>query len=193
MYGPKASHVSDVFHLFNFKSLWQGVPFVDYILGAEPGGGVFAIGYCDNEYQQAMLSYYKMGDGPFYLFYRPYHLCHVEAMPWIIEALVNGRALLQPTCGFRTNVYAYAKRDLRKGDRLDGIGGFTCYGLIENCFGDEGNPGLPICLAEDVALKSDVLRDEKICMDDIVYDPGRMDYVLYAKARECSCQRQTCG
>jgi len=193
MQGPEASQVSDVFHLFDFKSLWQGVPFVDYILGAEPGGGVFAVGHCENEYQKAMLSYYKMGSGPFYLFYRPYHLCHIEAMPWITEAFVNGRSLLQPACGFRTNVYAYAKRDLRKGDRLDGIGGYTCYGLIENCSRDDDNPGLPICLADDVILERDVLKDGKICMDDIRYDSSRFDYVLYAKARESSYRRQPCG
>jgi predicted homoserine dehydrogenase-like protein len=180
MRGPRASQVQEVFSLFDFEALWQDKqPFVDYILGAEPGGGVFAVGYCDNDYQKAMLQYYKMGDGPFYLFYRPYHLCHVEAMACIAEAVLHQRALLQPTYGFRTDVYAYAKRDLRTGEKLDGIGGYHCYGLIENCTSNDGHAGLPICLAEDVTLKREVRQDEKIFLHDVSFDPKRFDFALY--------------
>ena len=170
---------------FDFAALWQDQqPCVDYLLGAEPGGGVFAVGYCDNDYQKAMLQYYKMGDGPFYLFYRPYHLCHVEAMACIVEAVLHQRALLQPVYGFRTDVYAYAKRALRKGEKLDGIGGYHCYGLIENCAGNEEHAGLPICLAEDVTLKREVRQDEKIFLADVSFDPKRFDFALYGRARQ---------
>lgn len=184
MYGPEAVSVRDVFHLFDLESLWHGGPFVDYILGAEPGGGVFAIGFCADEYQRSMLSYYKMGEGPFYLFYRPYHLCHIETMVCIAEAFINGRSLLQPNFGFQTNVVAYAKRDLHQGEKLDGIGGYSCYGLIENCIQNDNNPGLPICLAEDVILKRAVRKDERICIGDIRYDKSRFDFILYGKAKE---------
>lgn len=186
MQGIRASHVRDVFHLFDFDRLWRDEqPFVDYILGAEPGGGVFTIGYCDDDYQKSMLSYYKMGEGPFYLFYRPYHLCHIEAMTCLAKAFLDGHSLLQPIHGFRTNVYAYAKRDLRKGEKLDGIGGYTCYGLIENCGRDKNPSGLPICLAEGVKLVRDLSKDEKIFMSDIESDPHRFDFVLYGRAMKC--------
>ena len=92
MRGPKTVHVKDVFQYFDFEKLWHDrKPFVDYILGAEPGGGVFIIGYCDNPYQREMLAYYKMGSGPYYLFYRPYHLCHIESMDTIFKAVTEGR------------------------------------------------------------------------------------------------------
>jgi predicted homoserine dehydrogenase-like protein len=139
MNGPPANDVRDVFRLFDFASLWADQqPCVDYILGASPGGGVFAIGHCDHPYQRDMLAYYLMGPGPFYLLYRPYHLCHVEAMRGIAEAVFDRHSLLEPLCGFRTNVFAYAKRQLHAGEIMDGIGGYTCYGLIENC-GDGGD------------------------------------------------------
>lgn len=186
MQGPRANHVNDIFNLYDFASLWkEEKPVVDYILGAEPGGGVFAIGYCDNDYQKSMLAYYKMGQGPFYLFYRPYHLCHIEAMSCIINAALNKRTLLQPVYGFRTNVYTYAKRDLRIGEKLDGIGGYNCYGLIENCT-DENNSALPVCLAEDLVLKYDRAKDEKIYLSDVSYDSKRFDFVAYSKAEEQS-------
>ena len=167
MYGPPAKDVRDVFRLFDFEKLWADrVPFVDYILGAEPGGGVFTVGYCENEYQQFMMNYYKMGDGPFYLFYRPYHLCHVEALEWIARAFLYKEALLKPDYGYKTNVIAYAKKDLKKAEILDGLGGFACYGLIEN--GKNAQvPGLPICLADNLELKTNVMKDQRICLSDV--------------------------
>jgi predicted homoserine dehydrogenase-like protein len=167
MYGPAAKEIKEVFNLFDFEKLWADkVPFVDYILGAEPGGGVFTVGFCENEYQQFMMNYYKMGNGPFYLFYRPYHLCHVEAMEWIARAYIYKEALLKPDSGFKTNVIAYAKKDLKRGDKLDGLGGFTCYGLIENS-GDISNPGLPVCLADEITLLSNIDKDQRISLSDV--------------------------
>lgn len=183
MMGPKCDDIDDVFSVFDFNTLWMDqTPFVDYVLGAKPGGGVFAIGYCDNPYQREMLRYYKMGDGPFYTFYRPYHLCHIEAMAVIFDAVLEKKSLLRPEFGFVTNVYAYAKRDLKEGDELDGIGGYACYGLIENC-GDQGaSPGIPICLADQVILKKSIRKDEKIRIDDVLVNPDRQDFALFASA-----------
>jgi predicted homoserine dehydrogenase-like protein len=122
------------------------------------------------------------GKGPFYVFDRPYHIVHIEAMKCIAEAFLDRDSLLEPTYGFKTNVYAYAKRDLRKGETLDGIGGYTCYGLIENCADNRVRSGVPICLADEVTVNRDITRDEKLFMQDIIYDPGRLDYKLYALA-----------
>lgn len=186
MLGPPANHVREVFQLFDFDALRRSGPVVDYVLGAEPNGGIFVVGYCNNDYQKSMLSFLKMGDGPFYLFYRFNHLCHIEAMASVAEAYLYHRALLQPLYGFRTNVYSYAKRDLNRGERLDGLGGYTCYGLIENCSQNESKPGLPVCLAENVKLKRACRKDEKICLDDVEYDCNRPDFALFAKALDQS-------
>ncbi len=187
MHGPRADHVSEVFHKFDLDSLWhERAPFVDYVLGAEPGGGVFAIGYCDHPYQREMLAYYKMGAGPYYLFYRPYHLCHVEALASMVEAIREGRSILQPVFGLRTNVYSYAKKALKRGDALDGIGGYTCYGLIENCLELPLHPGLPICLADEVVLTREIEKDEPIMLADVAYDPDRFDFTLHRRAMEVS-------
>ena len=191
MHGPKANHVHEALRLFDFDALWKNKkPFVDYILGADPGGGVFVVGHCDTPYQREMLSYYKMGEGPYYVFYRPYHLCHIEAIASTINAVSESQPLMQPDFGFQTNVYAYAKRDLHQGETLDGIGGYTCYGLIENCTDKLTIPGLPVCLADQVILKRDITKDQKIFMSDVIYDPDRPDFSFYDKAREYSNQRQ---
>jgi len=183
MQGPRAADVHEVFELFDFEALrHEPAPVVDYILGANPGGGVFVVGHCEDPYQRAMLEYYKMGPGPFYLFYRPYHLCHVEAMECIADACLDGRSLLEPRHGFRTNVIAFAKRALRAGETLDGIGGFTCYGQIENTSTGGDVEGLPICLADDVTLLRDVAVGERIGTADVRVAPGRRDFELFAQA-----------
>lgn len=170
MHGPRAATVYDVFDRFDFDALWrERRPVVDYLLGATPTGGVFAIGYTAEPFQQFTLGWFppRMGPGPYYVFYRPYHLGHIEAMTTVAEAALDGRAVLQPAHGFRTNVYAYAKRALRRGERLDGIGGYACYGLIENCDAAPLGPGLPICLADGVTVERDVARDERLALDDV--------------------------
>jgi predicted homoserine dehydrogenase-like protein len=185
MHGPRASRLTEIFDLFDFEAIREsGKPVVDYVLGSRPYGGVFVVGYCDDKYQQSMLGWFpsELGQGPFYVFDRPYHIVHIEAMKCIAEAFLDRDALLQPTCGFKTNVYTYAKRDLRKGEKLDGIGGYTCYGLIENCSENREHSGVPICLADEVTLNRNVAKDEKIFMEDIVYDADRLDYRLYSMA-----------
>ena len=77
MYGPPCSRVEDAVDLFDKKELLNG-GLVDYVLGALPGGGVFVIAHCDDPVQIPYMYYYKMGEGPFYVFYTPYHLPHVE-------------------------------------------------------------------------------------------------------------------
>ena len=189
MHGPRAKHVQQVHDLFDLPALrCEHGPVVDYILGAEPNGGVFAVGYCEDAYQQEMMRYYKMGDGPYYIFYRPYHLCHVEAMQSVAEAVLDGRSLLEPNAGYRSDVFAYAKQDLTAGDSLDGIGGYACYGLIENTDAPGTPPGLPICLAHDVTLNRDIAQDERVAWDDVDMDGSRFDVQLYRKALDAATE-----
>ena len=68
MHGPRCGHVGDVFEHFDLGSLWNnGGAVVDYVLGAQPTGGVFAIGYTEHEFQQFTMDWFppKMGPGPF--------------------------------------------------------------------------------------------------------------------------------
>lgn len=190
MRGPRARDVHAVSELFDLDALWETrQPIADYILGAEPNGGVYVIGYCDHPYQQSMLAYYKMGNGPFYLFYRPYHLCHIEAIESIAAACLDRESLLAPRAGFRTNVFAYAKRPLTQGHKLDGLGGFDCYGLIENVAPEQADSGLPIALAENAILTRDIAKDRKIYFADVRLESDRFDIDLYRKALAVSSER----
>jgi predicted homoserine dehydrogenase-like protein len=83
-------------------------------------------------------------------------------------------------------VFAYAKRDLRAGEALDGIGGYACYGMIDNCPDPEAHRGLPICLAEDVALTRGVRSGEPILLDAVAFDPAAFVFDLFRQSQEAS-------
>ena len=81
----------------------------------------------------------------------------------------------------KTNVFCYAKKDLKAGDSLDGMGGFASYGLIEN-IADQPTPGVPICLSENLKLKRDIVKDERITIDDVNLDKTDPAFSLYYKS-----------
>ena len=158
-----------MFGHFAFDRLWSpgAPPLVDYVLGAKPRGGVFVVGHTDDAYQRRMLDWFppESDQGRSYLLTRPYHLgapgddAH-GAGGRADEALAAGAALRPATSD------CYAKKPLAPGDRLDGPGGFSCYGLIENR-GEAGEPGFPICLSHEARLKRTVARDERIAWTDV--------------------------
>ena len=185
MIGHRASNIYDIFKLYDFDKLWDGKkPLVDYMLGAEPRGGVFVIGHTEDKFQQVTLGWFPpdIGPGPYYLFYRPYYLGHIEAMQCIADAYLENTARLQPAYGMKTNVFSYAKRDLRAGEKLDGRGGELCYGLIENMEDTVDNPGLPILISNNLKLKRGIRKDERIGLNDVEYDPKEKAFNLYFEA-----------
>ena len=173
MYGPHCEHVQDALKLFPLDQLLGG-GLVDYVVGAEPAGGVFVLGYCDHPLQQRYLTYYKMGDGPLYVFYTPFHLCHLEAPFTVARAVLFHDAALAPLGGPVCDVIAAAKRDLHTGEMLDGMGGFACYGLLENSDIVCAETLLPLGLIEGCRVTRDIRRDEVLTYADVELPPGRL-------------------
>lgn len=173
MYGPRCSHVNDAIHLFPRDQMLNG-GLVDYILGAEPAPGVFVIGYNEDPPQQQYMNYYKMGDGPFYCFYTPYHLCHTEVPLTVARAVLFHDAAIAPLGAPVCDVITSAKRDLKAGEVLDGIGGFSCYGMLENYEISRAENLLPMGLTEGCRLKRGISKDKAITYDDIELPAGRL-------------------
>jgi predicted homoserine dehydrogenase-like protein len=140
---------------------------VDYALGAEPGPGVFIVAAADDPEQQRYLKYCKMGDGPLYTFYMPFHLICLEAHLSLARAVLCQDAAITPLGRQVVDVVATAKRDLAAGELLDGIGGFTVYGLCENAPIAEECRLLPVGLSVGCRLLNPILKDQVICYDDV--------------------------
>jgi predicted homoserine dehydrogenase-like protein len=180
MFGFPCKHVNDTPDLFP-RDLMLDVGLVDYVIGAEPPGGVFVIGYHDDSIQQQYLNYYKLGNGPFYVFYNPYHICHFEVPLTAARAVLFGDATIAPLGGPVVDVVAVAKRDLKQGETLDSIGGYTTYGVAENSDNCARERLLPMGLAEGCRLKRDVAIDQVLCYQDVELPEGRLCDTLRAE------------
>jgi predicted homoserine dehydrogenase-like protein len=173
LYGPACSHVQDAADLFPFEQMLE-VGLVDYVVGAEPAPGVFCLGYQDHPVQKRWLQLYKLGDGPLYTFYTPYHLCHLEGPTTVARAVLFGDAAVAPHSGHVVDVAANAKRDLKTGEVLDGIGFYTTYGVCENADVARAERLLPMGLAEGCTLVRDVPQDATLRYDDVALPEGRL-------------------
>ncbi len=173
MFGHRCQHVKDILNRFRPEDLLdQGL--VEFVLGAEPGTGAFVVGYNDQPVKQEYMRYFKMGDGPLYLFYTPFHLTHLEAAITVARTVLFHDAAVTPLGPPVCDVLAVAKRDLAEGEVLDGIGGFTCYGMIDNMDLSIAENCLPMGLAEGCRLKKPVTQDQPVRYSDIILPQGRL-------------------
>lgn len=181
MYGwSHDEHVDTLTSRFDVEELSQLGGIVDYVVKARPSPGVFALGTHDDKRQRHYLNLYKLGQGPLYSFYVPYHLCHFEVPTSVARAVLLGDAVLAPLGAPQVEVVAAAKKDLRAGERIDGLGGYTVYGLAERAAVQRAEQLLPIGLAEGALLVRDVARDQVLTAGDVRRPSGRLSAELRA-------------
>lgn len=166
MYGHACKHVRDLANLLPPEQLLS-TGLVDYSVGAEPHTGAFVVLYEENPLKKVQLAYYKMGDGPFYVLYTPFHLPHLQILSTIGRAVVHRDATVAPIGGPVCEVVTVAKRDIKAGETLDGIGGFCTYGLIENTATARQAEALPIGLSEGCVLLRDMPKDSVVSFNDV--------------------------
>lgn len=185
MYGfDHAGHVDEATALYDVDELRALGGIVDYVVGAKPGPGVFVFATHDDPKQRHYLNLYKLGEGPLYSFYTPYHLCHFEVPLSVARVVLFGDAVLQPLGGPLVEVIATAKRDLRAGEVLDGLGGFMTYGECERAGVTRAERLLPIGVAEGCKLVRDVPKDAALTYDDVELPEGRLVDRLRAEQEE---------
>ncbi len=171
---PAGTPIKEAASAFPLEALIDGPGIVDYVVGAEPGPGVFVLGTCDHPTQQHYLNLYKLGEGPLYCFYTPYHLCHFEVPNTVARAVLLGDATLTPRGAPCVEVVAAAKTSLKAGTTIDGLGEYMTYGLAENADVLERTGLLPIGVAEGCRLKRDVAQDEVLTYQDVELPDGRL-------------------
>jgi predicted homoserine dehydrogenase-like protein len=115
----------------------------------------------------------KMGEGPLYVFYTPYHLPHIQAVSTVARAVLLADATVSPIGRPVCDVAAIAKKDLKSGEVLDGVGGFASYGVIENSDVFNTEKLFPMGLSEGCRLTRDIQKDEPIRCTDVELPEGR--------------------
>lgn len=173
MFGHACDHVDDVVDLFAPAPLLKR-GWVDFLVGAKPGTGAFVVGYSEHPVSQQYLSYFKMGNGPLYCFYTPFHLPHLQLPLTVGRAALFRDPTVAPIGAPCCDVLTVAKRDLKAGTILDGIGGFDTYALIDDYTVCRQQALLPMGVSEGCRLTRDVARDEPIAYRDVILPKGRL-------------------
>jgi len=147
------------------KAKKLGFPVSDYVLSAKLPAGVFLIVEHDED-QQDSLRYYKLGNGPYYVLERTYHLCHLEIIKTIKRVIHGGGVLLNNSAKPKFSVAAVAKHDLKPGDEIyKGIGSFDVRGTAIEIANDLNH--VPIGLLAHAKVKKEIKEGERIHFDDI--------------------------
>ena len=137
------------------------------VIGGQPGPGVFVFASTEDPISKRFLEYGKLGKGPLYSFYTPYHLLFFE-LPFSIARVVDfNDGTLDAQDSYSVEVISTAKTDLKAGTALDGMGGFTCYGQCENHNIVQKEKLLPIALSKGKVLLNSVKKDDVIRWSDV--------------------------
>lgn len=173
--GPRAT-LKELPKLFSLKEqggILDKYGVVDYVLGIAPG--VFVIVNSDHPIIKETMAYVSMGEGPNYVLFRPYHLVCIETPLSAARAVLYGEPTIAPAGAPISETVAVAKRDLKAGEHLDGIGGYTVYGIIDTVENARKENALPIGLINDkTILKTDIKKGDTIRYDMVKLDEDSM-------------------
>jgi predicted homoserine dehydrogenase-like protein len=167
-------HVDNLTGLFDPDKLKELGGIVDYIVGAKPGPGIFIYATSDDPIARKYLKYGKLGEGPLYSFYSPYHLLFFDIASAICRLIDYNDAVIVPLNGPVVGVISMAKTDLFPGDILDGIGGFKSYGICEKHEIILKENLLPMGISGGLTLKRSVKKDHPLTYDDVEFTNERL-------------------
>ncbi|NNF16058.1 MAG: NAD(P)-dependent oxidoreductase [Gammaproteobacteria bacterium] len=167
MHGIDCDDVRTCLEHFPQGTFKPGRGVVDFLLGASPYTGAFVVGYTEHPMKTDYLKYLKMGDGPFYVFYTPFHLPQLEIPITVSRAVLCNDATVTPLGEPYCDAVAIAKHDLDAGHTLDGIGGYDTYALIDNFATSQAQNLLPMGVAEGCVVKRPVAIDTPLTYADV--------------------------
>lgn len=151
---------------------------VEYVDGLAPG--VFVIVKGQNEGVRHELSYLmKKGERDHHLLYRPFHLASLETPLTIARAVLENDHAIVPMGAPISETVAVAKKDIKAGERIDGIGGYCVRGVLETHADMKKNGNVPIGLVGGSSVaKRDIKDGTFLTYDDIEIDESTTVYRL---------------
>ena len=172
--------IMEIQKLYDLEELRALGGIVDYTVGP-PLIKAFCLAEHPDPKQRHYLSLYKMGEGPLYPFWIPYHLVHFETPMSIARVVLFGDELAPPLGGPVVEVCAVAKRHLKSDEVLDEYGTYTTYGEAANVDEMSDKRYLPEGLVLGCKLKRDIPKDQVLTYDDVELPEGRLADQLRAE------------
>lgn len=149
---------------------------VEYSTG-KVAPGVFVICTSSDPRIREDMKFVGMGDGSYYLLYRPYHLCNIEVPISVAEAVIYGETTLAPK-RMNAEVIAIAKKELKAGEVIGDIGGFEVYHRIYLYEEARALNAVPMGLATGAKVLKDIAKDEVLTTESVSPDTTRLAYRL---------------
>ena len=159
--------------LYDIDEVRQLGGIIDYVVGT-PLTKVYVLAEHTDPKQQIYLNLYKMGEGPLYSFFIPYHLVHFEVPNAIARVVLFRDSVAPPLAGPVVEVCAVAKRDLKAGEILDDYGMYMTYGEAVNVDEMSRQQYLPEGLVEGCMVKRDIKKDTVLTYRDVELPPNRL-------------------
>ena len=183
-HGPKTApgtegvkELNDIFKLKEDGGILNKHGVVEYVNGIAPG--VFVTVSTPNEEIAYQMGYHSMGPGPLWTLYRPFHLCNLETPLTVAKAVIDGEVTCVPIDGLVSECITRAKIDLKAGQTIDGIGGYTTHGSIATAEESNAKGYVPFGLVTNKAvMKRDVKKGQLLTYDDIELDKSTLIYKL---------------
>lgn len=180
-HGPKASpderckELNQIFRLKSDGGILNKHGVVEYVNGIAPG--VFVTVSTNNEEIAYQMQYHSMGPGPLWTLYRPYHLCNLETPLTVAKAVIDREPTIIPIDGPVSECITVAKKDLKAGENIDGIGGYTTYGSIATAEDTRKNNYVLYGLVnKNAKMLKDVKKGELLTHDAVQIDTGTQLY-----------------
>lgn len=145
---------------------------VDFSIGKGVAPGVFVIAEMAHPRLRERMNDLKLGEGPYYTFFRPYHLTSLEVPLTCARAVLYGKADMVPLDRPVAEVCAVAKRDLKPGDRLDAIGEYTYRSWIMTVEDARAAKAIPCGLLEGGVVTAPVAKGELLTYANAAPDAG---------------------
>jgi predicted homoserine dehydrogenase-like protein len=180
MHGPSATPdtLAQIFCPREDGGILNNRGVVDYAVGGV-APGVFLIFTTSQPKVAKDLRYLRLGPGPYWALYRPYHLANIETPISVAQAVLYHQTTLAAKGIPIAETTAIAKKDLAEGDIIDGLGGTTVYGNIERVDIARDNRMLPLGIAEHARVLHPIAQGQTLTYDDVVLD--EQSFIVHAR------------
>ena len=182
MEGPRTDDTTETAKKLAEIAVEKGQPIADFIVSLGQPPGVFITAKHD-EAERGMLANIKMGEGPYYVLMRNYHLCAIEIVKTIRRVMNGGPVLLNNSSRPTVGMVSIAKTGLKAGSTIKrGIGGFEVRGEAA-LLSEAPENHVPIGLLSNAVLTRDIEPGEILTWDDVEL-PASMALDIVMKLKE---------
>jgi predicted homoserine dehydrogenase-like protein len=178
MHGPKVEpdELLSVFKPKTDGGIFSARGTVDYSTG-KIAPGIFVIVYTSDRRIRKDMKFITHADGPYYLLFRPYHLCDLETPQSVAEAVLLNEVTVTAEY-MNAEVCTIAKRSIRAGEKVKGIGSADIYGKIYKYTEAQSLKAIPIGIADNGTALSDISKGSLITENNFAPDQTTFIYKL---------------